>query len=505
MHRRARFAALLLALMLPGCVRAASPTPTATPTREPSPTPHFPASDTPGPSPTVTPSETPTPTLIPTITPPLNPDGPWLVFGASDDQRVGPKLWVGNADGTGLRSMVSRGVLNFAVQPSASASHGPLVAYITHSGGDRHKMELNLGRLPDGQPETIASLIHDLPGQPPIDDFNAETAVEDGGLAWSPDGRSLAFVGQIDGPSMDVYRYDVDTQAVTRISSGDEQAFELRWSPNGQWVIHGAFQFVGMGGAGADEMWAARQDGSGSVDLFKGLRDQDGHIGDPYFYDWLNDAEVIIVDRSSKISAVNITSGEARTLVDGIFDSYTYSPEHDTWLVIPDTGGSAPPKLQLMQGNKAHDLEQPLDLINVWWSHDTNSFIGLDNTGTLFTISPEGNVAQMQVSVKDQSGVPFVISSPDGASWAWFADDPWTPSSSVWAGQAMQQPTQLLSGDFQNGVTPEDVAWSPDSKRLLMITNHGLWAAERPDFKPFQIAVNLHGSDSTGWGAVWVP
>ncbi len=50
-------------------------------------------------------------------------------------------------------------------------------------------------------------------------------------LAWSPDGRFLAYVAATDGPSADIYVYDTQTSEVRRITDGPNQPELLGWSP----------------------------------------------------------------------------------------------------------------------------------------------------------------------------------------------------------------------------------------------------------------------------------
>jgi WD40 repeat protein len=49
-------------------------------------------------------------------------------------------------------------------------------------------------------------------------------------LAWSPDGNSLAFAGEMDGPSSDVYRYDLGTHKIQRLTDGLEEVQTIDWS-----------------------------------------------------------------------------------------------------------------------------------------------------------------------------------------------------------------------------------------------------------------------------------
>lgn len=55
---------------------------------------------------------------------------------------------------------------------------------------------------------------------------------------WAPDGRSVAFAASIDGPSADVYLYDVDSDELRRLTQEPDQAIVLGMSPDGEWIAY---------------------------------------------------------------------------------------------------------------------------------------------------------------------------------------------------------------------------------------------------------------------------
>lgn len=67
-------------------------------------------------------------------------------------------------------------------------------------------------------------------------------------MEWSPDGRLLAFAAQIDGPSSDVYTYDVISGQLRRMTDGPTQVQYVDWSPDGRWIAHGSAYYIGADG-----------------------------------------------------------------------------------------------------------------------------------------------------------------------------------------------------------------------------------------------------------------
>jgi WD40 repeat protein len=55
------------------------------------------------------------------------------------------------------------------------------------------------------------------------------------GLAWSPNGRWLAFAGQVDGRGAGTWLFDPTSHRVVRIA--DKSLDELAWSPDGQQIV----------------------------------------------------------------------------------------------------------------------------------------------------------------------------------------------------------------------------------------------------------------------------
>ena len=80
--------------------------------------------------------------------------------------------------------------------------------------------------------------------------------------SWSPAGHVLAFASGSEGASSDVYTYNLDGAALTRITSGPSEVYKIGWSPDGKWILNSGIYFVGEGMCGTWYVSAA--DGSSS-------------------------------------------------------------------------------------------------------------------------------------------------------------------------------------------------------------------------------------------------
>lgn len=77
--------------------------------------------------------------------------------------------------------------------------------------------------------------------------LTARAAEDPRGLAWSPDGRFLAYIAAADGPSTDLYVYDTQSGRSKRLSRGSNQAASPFWTPDGKWIINLELRSTGDG------------------------------------------------------------------------------------------------------------------------------------------------------------------------------------------------------------------------------------------------------------------
>ncbi len=120
-------------------------------------------------------------------------------------------------------------------------------------------LSLSLLNLSTGELQVITSVLSDNypnnfkqaaerlsdPSIIDVELYNAFLAGLGRSLAWSPDGRFLAFAGQMEGLSSDLYIYDLQTKIFRRLSSGDQEVQSIEWSPDGKWVLYSNTYKVG--------------------------------------------------------------------------------------------------------------------------------------------------------------------------------------------------------------------------------------------------------------------
>jgi hypothetical protein len=130
-------------------------------------------------------------------------------------------------------------------------------------------------------------------------------------LKWSPDGRYLAFIAAIDGPSSDVYSYARESGQINRLTDGLNQAARLHWSPDSHWIVHEEVESFGTGaGWNVKAVWAAAPDGSGNRKLY-----DVEHSGDEVFAAWAAPDTFLVYSWTpiglQNIRLINLDTGEA--------------------------------------------------------------------------------------------------------------------------------------------------------------------------------------------------
>ncbi len=453
----------------------------------------------------------PTPLPIPTSVVPLEPEGPWLLFLASKLQIQGGwwrQLFAVNADGSGLTELVDENILTFDAQPVNSIENGFKVAYVTRTDWGIVDPTLKIISLPGGEVKTIALLTDQTGADPLVPADYVSTAIREGGLAWSPDGRWLAFVGAMEGGSVDVYTYDTFSGAITRLTDGPTHACRLSWSPGGDYVLHQGFDMVGMGGVQISGMWAAQADGAGTMPLLEPLQTYT-YIG---YETWLSSTELLFAsetfDDKSIIRVVNVESGASHQVVleEEFFDA-AYAPEHNIWMLTHPDATSSESYFTLLKNGEQTDIPD-YNIEYVTWIPTSGVFLGRTTYGEVYTISLEGQVSKLPIEPNWQFFLaPYVNVSPDESLWAWFRYDFYGSGSELWIGEPLQQPTLIHATDFNMSHSSwiHDITWSPDSQRMLMLGSDGLCIAERPSFEVVLVSDSVFADSWDGWEAEWIP
>ena len=291
-----------------------------------------------------------------TVAPQTMTNGPYLVF--LRDQGNGQEFVLMDADGKG--EVAFPFPMNSYVNMPRSLSDlvspdGIWLAYYTGSAGqsfgqvgtDTADLTLNLMSLgitsPAGSTKVVSRLLSaDYPANftraaqelGPSD--NTAQSLQDTfvygitqSIAWSPDGLHLAFAGQMDGLSTDLYIYNDAYGTIQQLSSGPEEVLWIEWSPDGKWILDGSSYFVGEGMS--YNIYATSLDGKVVHHLLEDSGLADGLT-------WINAHEFLAYQSQNGpgnfgLERVDIESGNVDKIWDGSFRSMAVDPTGN-WLAF---------------------------------------------------------------------------------------------------------------------------------------------------------------------------
>ncbi len=339
--------------------------------------------------PTLAPNPSATPTPGPTAEAALKTNGPYLAYirGVDVDHE---QLVLMDANGMGRKviSMPSENPLyTWFVSPD-----GKWLAYYAGSAKKEKAsdLELDLLNLETGQTQVVSKLLSkDYP-----DNFDAaikelksadstasisadelEQAFNEGithAIGWSPDGKYLAFAGQMDGSSSDVYLYDLAKGSFRRISQGPQEIQGIDWSPDGKWIFSASTMQFGEGVVYDEDAIAF-----GSF-THKSLPYQTGG------WEWYSNHAYIMHDSSNgpgdfNLQSVDIEKGNVQKIWGGSFENLVIDPEQKL-LIFFASSREWPPsdETNFVPGTYLIDLKTGKEML-AYAGRATPSFFGLGN------------------------------------------------------------------------------------------------------------------------------
>jgi Tol biopolymer transport system component len=447
---------------------------------------------------TETPKPTQTNTPEPASTVPLPSTGPYFAFLTPED--ANSELTLIGANGSGRKDIELPaeyelgGCFSCVLSPD-----GKWLAFWTGSAGSyddiplegSYNLQLHLLRIANGAVTKITDLLSpDYPdnfrknaaviqGEPGFEgtdigsiaqalEFSFLTGIQS--AAWSPDGRYLAFAGEMDGPSSDLYVYDTSAQSVLRLSSGStnilsEGGSGLGWSSDGKWIVYMGGYYAGEGMSG--EVHAARPDGSDFRDF----------TGDWAGMSWISDSALLFTQGANGPGMYDLVRGDLDTGATATIWACPYNnyavhaqgealidahPGLSGWncddsglfFVNYSTGAK---KLLVGEDEAAHLLE--LETIN---QEGWRFLYGLDKNG-VYAVSGAGE--QEMLVGPDQ----FPAVSPD-RQWVAFGGD----------GLALMDPSGKVD-TLRGGIDALGLTWRPDSRGFLFLSGSEMFAVSLPE------------------------
>ncbi len=420
----------------------------------------------------------------------LNASGPYVLFAGQGG------LWISNPDGSFL-TQVSSLDFNASDLRQAISPKGDQAALVVNND---QALDLVLVSIPSGETKTITHLLDAPQSESDISPTSAHSfayyaIAQYNSVAWNPDGSQLAFMGAINGPTSDLYLYDISTGKITQLTDGPSQAILPSWSPDGQYILHYGVSWVPpFGGAiigytQMDGVWAVHA-ADGKVlnePKPKGLHDN--------FVGWQDNTHYLTYDSddqcfSQNLHTVDVTTGKTTPVMDlSFYYGIAQSPENHALLFAGAAGCSNSPgegTFLLLRGQTSPVKLLDKKTYEVSWLPESNVFDAYPEA--LF--SSDGKT-RYGPPVYDASYHP-AISKQGYQAWEVIQNQKGRvevkTSNTDWATVMNTSVNQLI--------------WDPVNGNTLFIASHdgSLSAASYPDFTP-----RLLGKTGSINQAIWLP
>lgn len=404
---------------------------------------------------------------------PLSMEGPWWVFSTQDG------LFATNPDGSGLTQFYFDPINSPWARQMLVSPHGGFLAYLA---GESYDATLRINEFP------YRTLITDTPLLSYRDELDMDAMraiVEQQSMAFSPDGRSLAFMGVIDGPTSDLYLYSLDNYKITRLTDGPSQAYQPVWSPDGKYIVHTGVKSFGSGaGLSMAGIWASDAETGEAISLY-----DPSSSGSERIIGWVDNQTFVVYSweimcGSENLRTFNIETKESTALWAESFRAVAYDPVNKVAVLISNDGECSPDAgsglfLIPTNGNAPFRfLEYPGS--QVIWSKEAELFLVSGDSGSwVIAVDSNGQFIDLD-QPEGAQGFPAV--APGTRDLAWTGD-------SLWVGSllgSIDHPPLVIFDEPVYSVT-----WTPDGESVIFFADSGLYTARQPDFAPILIAEGL--------------
>lgn len=310
-------------------------------------------------------------------------------------------------------------------------------------------------------------------------------------IAWSKDGRFLAFPAALDGTTSDLYLFDSDSGEIRRLTRETENVDLLGWSPQDDMLIyatvsHPVISHGGVSGFWISGVYAVGKDGGGRRLLYR-----DGAIEN--IAGWFSD-QVFLVESWSggprppfRIRSFDIANRQVDWSFEGEIYDIAVSPEKGSLAFTAQPGqneGEKPQPTALFLYESGSESERqaafnepaPAYPHLLMWSPALELFLASSADG-VFSFTPTGEI---QFRYPDEQDLPSV--SPDGR-WLVFETPKWDGPDDM-SGMRIYP----ARGGVPLKITENKVltsAWLADSETLLYLEEVGvftrLFSVHMPD------------------------
>jgi dipeptidyl aminopeptidase/acylaminoacyl peptidase len=422
-----------------------------------------------------------------------------------------------NQGGTGLKiiPLPDNGFASGNPSPT-----GEWLVFYTGSGGEqtltngpKYDLALNLMHLPDGTTHKVTDLLsRDFPDS--IEKFSEiakssndpDIAFMDTGTiadavrqsliyrlminSWSPSGEVLAFAGEMDGPSTDLYLYNLKTGNIKRLSSGSKNVDFIRWFPSGDKIVYSSSYLPCEGDCST--YYVTNLDGTHSMTInnfntFGGATSTDS---------WTNNSLLTIYTQANVTGTCclrnfDFESDKVNMLYGGSFQTYAYDPQTNLLAIsIADNLENVSPGIYFIDKSGMRKVEEPGSVYYLGWKE----YPFIISAGSMKILSSSG----ISTMLTEGGFAPFASRNNQYVA---LSDLEWSQTTN---GLRVFDKNSNLVLDI-NGKKITKVIWRLDSQGLFYISKKQLYYVGIQEKKPVLIDSHVNdGVDTSNISFNWV-
>jgi WD40 repeat protein len=459
--------------------------------------------------------------------------GPYLAYVRSGQN--GQDFVLMNPDGRGQSSLplpmgANVELPGFLPLSNLISSDGKWLAFYTgsagqaygHVGADTADLALNLTSLPDGRQTMLAHLLSaNYPAnfaqeaQQLADRQVTATDLQNAflvgitrSIAWSPDGRRLAFAGEMDGPSSDLYVYNTADWTIARLSNGPEEIQWIDWSPDNKWIVYASSLKAGEGAEYS--LRATTIDGKLVRKLLENSTIEPYTFGPALM--WVNHRMFLAFSVAKGpgtygLETVDVESGTVVKVWEGLFDSVAVDPT-GRWLALHLPNGELhlidPATLRSMKvqlPDRTHAYGTSGRMLGIALAPDEIFLIRDQTDSSWWFLSSIGAMTTAGIKA-DLASV-----APNEQDWIAVSDCLRLFTSRNSQTMTFSLPKGTKAGDFRG------VLWRPDSSGIFLIRQPSsgtgrtaeIYTVDFPSGHSALVEPNLstQGSSGPDWAAGW--
>ena len=435
--------------------------------------------------PTVVPNPTSTPT--PSPTPHLDAEGPWLVYPAPGGNAL--HAYDINAETTieiSLPEPILTGDLLCGRSPDGRTLAIRAGSVLNAEELALYQVDLTSFEVTKITPLLSLSLQREVVNQEGTRAVDAlEVVTRPDGLAWSPDGRFLAFNAALGNDNSDLYVLDTLNDRIDRTNRFLSQNTSPLWAPGGNWLIS---QELEIDRPGENDWRATFVTGL----LIPSLINVDTVYQPPavsleeVFVGWLNENIFISYSMTKDgprfLRTVATDDLKESLIIEGAFQQVAFDPSSGTIAFSISYESAIPLGMsggiyRLLPESAEYHLQQGGSWDRLSWD-PTGVFVAAGSQGvTLFTSNGEDLLLSGQGNARP---------SPNG-NWlvAWGDGEISTAGARLYQSNSNSPLQTLIPGPV------ETIFWQPDSQGLFIQSEGALYHFVFPGLRPKTIAEEL--------------